>query len=136
VAGAVAHELVVVRVVAHQLKDQLNAELQIFAAVGTLQASAVQPGGPTLYRITDPATGRTQCYVRSNDPAYPKLLGKFLGVKGKVLSEPELPFRVIDPTEVAEIDPARVGSNVVAQITPPSLMKKTETANTETKEQP
>jgi len=36
-----------------------------------------------LYRLTDPASGRTVCYLRTTEPKYGPLLGQFIGVRGR-----------------------------------------------------
>jgi uncharacterized protein YgiM (DUF1202 family) len=99
--------------------------VKVYTAVGTLQASSLQVGpGPTLYRITDPATGRTVCYIRSNDPKTVNLLGQFVGVKGQLGEEARLGARVVTPTEVTACDPALVHTKITAAIIPPSLQPK------------
>src|SRR6185312_12837476 len=43
-----------------EIEDRIKqSDLEIFAAVGTLRTSSLQVGSGTLYRLTDPATGRT-----------------------------------------------------------------------------
>jgi uncharacterized protein YgiM (DUF1202 family) len=99
--------------------------VQIYIAVGTLQPSSLQQGsGGTLYRITDPATGRTVCYLRSNDKKTLEHLGQFVGVKGQINEDPRLGARVIQPTSLAQIDPAKVHTTITAHIIPPSLIPR------------
>jgi hypothetical protein len=77
-----------------------------------------------LYRVTDPATGRTVCYVRSNEATTVNLIGQFVGVKGQLKDEARLGARVVTPTEISPCDPAKVHTAITAQIIPPSLMPK------------
>jgi hypothetical protein len=88
------------------------------------------PSGATLYRVTDPANGRTQCYVRSSDPKFPQLLGQFVGVRGELITDAQLSFKVVEATSANVIDPARVNNGITAKVIPPSLSKGAETANT------
>jgi hypothetical protein len=99
-----------------------QAQVQFFNAVGTLRVSSVQGGGPTLYRLTDPANGRTIVYIRSDDPQYTHLIGQFIGVRGEPVSDASLNIRVISPTEFQTVNPALVGTSVAAQLVPASLM--------------
>jgi len=96
--------------------------VKIYTAVGTLQSSSLQQGQGTLYRVTDPATGRTVCYVRSTDPKTVEMIGQFVGIKGALKDEARLGARVITPTEVTECDPAKVHTTITAQIIPPSMI--------------
>jgi uncharacterized protein YgiM (DUF1202 family) len=98
--------------------------VKVFTAVGTLQPSSLQQGQGTLYRITDPATGRTVCYLRSTDQKIVQQIGQFVGVKGALVEEARLGGRVITPTEVTAVDPGKVHQTITAQIIPPSLMPK------------
>jgi len=103
------------------LENRLAAS-RIFTAVGVLQASTLQVGSQTLYRLTDPASGRTLCYVRSNEPQYVKFIGQFVGIKGDMGEDPQLTLRVISATGIMPVDPATVGKGVTAQVVPPSLL--------------
>jgi hypothetical protein len=96
--------------------------VKVFTAIGTLQPSSLQQGQGTLFRITDPATGRTVCYLRSNDAKTVTLIGQFVGVKGGINEEARLGARVITPTEVTPCDPAKVHQTITARIIPPSLI--------------
>jgi hypothetical protein len=98
--------------------------VKVYAAVGTLQPSSLQQGAVTLYRVTDPATGRTVCYLRSNDTKTVNLIGQFVGVKGSLQEEARLGARVITPTEITPCDPGKVHQSITAQIIPPSLMPR------------
>ena len=78
--------------------------VKVYTAVGTLQPSSLQQGTVTLYRITDPATGRTICYLRSNDNKTLTLLGQFVGVRGSLQEEKCAWRQVITPTELTACD--------------------------------
>lgn len=106
-------------------REALEARLaasRIYTAVGVLQASTLQVGNQTLYRLTDPASGRTLCYVRSNEPQYVKFIGQFVGVRGDLGTDPQLTLRVVSATAIMPVDPAAVGRGVTAQVVPPSLL--------------
>ena len=106
-----------------ELEDQLAAKgVAIYTAIGELQSSSLQIGSKTLYRLTDPANGRTVCYLRTDDAKYLSLMGKFLGVKGDLTTEAQLSLKVISPTEVAVVDPAKVNHGVSATVVPPSML--------------
>jgi hypothetical protein len=99
-----------------------NAQVTVFTAVGTLRTSSLQQGQLTLYRLTDPSNGRTLVYLRSDDAKLGQYIGKFIGVKGDVTSDTQQNIRYIAPTAFAEVEPARIGQSVIAQLVPPSLM--------------
>jgi uncharacterized protein YgiM (DUF1202 family) len=98
--------------------------VRIYQAVGTLQPSSLQQGKGVLYRLTDPATGRTVCYLRSNDPTQTTQVGQFVGVKGQITEDTRLGAKVLIPSEVTVCDPGKVHQTITAQIIPPSLMPK------------
>lgn len=100
-------------------------DVKIFTAVGTLQTSSLQAGAPPLYRLTDPATGRTMVYLRSDDTKIAGLLGQFIGVRGDVVDEQRLNIKVITPAAMETVDPSKVNNGVVAEIIPPSLLAQT-----------
>lgn len=102
-----------------------------YAAVGTLRVSSIQQGQGTLYRLTDPSSGRTLVYVRSNDPKLGALNGQFIGVKGDVATDSALSLKVISPSAFEAVDQTKVGGQVAAQIVPPSLVANTSQAKTE-----
>src|SRR5205807_6275423 len=78
----------------------------------------------TLYRLTDPDTGRTVCYLRTSDAKYAGLLGQFIGVKGAVGSDGQFRQIIAKPADPQVIDPGKVNTSIAAQIVPPSLMPK------------
>lgn len=106
-------------------------DITFYTVVGTLRTSSLQRGTEMLYRITDPATGRTVAYLRSNDSKYAGLLGQFIGVKGTLSTDTALNMKVVEPTAAEPVDQAKVNSAVAAQIVPPSLMPKAPQASTD-----
>jgi len=107
-----------------ELEQRIKAVgVQYFTAVGTLRVSSLQVGpGGTLYRLTDPASGRTVVYLRCDDPKIGTMIGQFLGVKGEVVEDKQLNLKAITPTEFVTVDPAQVNSKIAAQIMPPSMV--------------
>jgi SH3-like domain-containing protein len=113
-----------------ELAERLKQnQIQVFVAVGTLQPSSLQVGGGTLYRLVDPATGRTEIYVRTSDPKITGLMGQFVGINGQPTEDPQLSLRVIAPTDAQAVDQAKVNSSVMASIIPPSLLARQASAN-------
>ncbi len=104
-----------------ELQARVAAAGTFYTAVGTLSPSSLQRGSQTLYRLTDPATGRTVVYIRTNDSKFAGLLDKFVGVKGEVLTDPQLKLRILTPTDVVPIDQGRIGNGISAQLLPPSM---------------
>jgi SH3-like domain-containing protein len=114
-----------------ELEEQLaQKSVSVFTAVGELQASSLQLGAKTIYRLTDPANGRTVVYVRSDDGKIVTLMGKFIGVKGELATESQLSLRVITPTAFEAVDPAKLGKGVTATVVPPSMLGAEGTAST------
>jgi hypothetical protein len=98
-------------------------EVTFYAAVGTLRASSIQRGDGTLFRLTDPATGRTIAYLRTMDAKFASMMGQFVGVKGIVTTDTALNMKIIDqPLGIEGVDPAKVNNSIAAQIIPPSLV--------------
>ncbi|HMO25647.1 MAG TPA: hypothetical protein PKB10_05210, partial [Tepidisphaeraceae bacterium] len=92
-----------------------------YTAIGTLRPSSLQMGGQTLYRLTDPSTGRTVIYIRSNDPALASLMGQFVGVRGSVTDDARMMLKYVTPSVVESVDPTLVNRSVVAPHLPPSM---------------
>lgn len=105
-----------------------QTQVALYSAVGTLRVSSIQQGQTTLYRLTDPATGRTIVYLRTNDPKFSGLLNQFVGVRGDVTSDERLRMRIITPTDAEAVDAAKVNSTVIATITPPSMLPTASTS--------
>jgi SH3-like domain-containing protein len=116
-----------------ELAEQIKkTDVTVYAAVGTLQTSSLQNGNAMLYRLTDPQTGRTIVYVRTNDASkYGAMIGKFLGVKGEVTTEANLSMKVLVPTDAKEVDPNALYRTIASQIVPPSMLPKTANLGTE-----
>jgi uncharacterized protein YgiM (DUF1202 family) len=113
-----------------ELAERLKqSEIQVFAAVGQLEPSSLQVGGGTLYRLTDPATGRTVVYVRTGDTKVTGLMGQFVGITGEVTTDSQLSLRVVSPTDAQVVEPAKVNASVMADIVPPSLLARQASAN-------
>ena len=119
-----------------ELQERIKAnDVKIFTAVGVLRTSSLQLGPETLFRLTDPQTGRTVVYIRSSDPQLSPLLNQFIGVRGSMGADPQLNLRVIDQLQLAEaVDPTKVNGTVAATVVPPSLLPRVPTADT-TREQ-
>jgi SH3-like domain-containing protein len=108
-----------------------QSSVTLYAAVGTLRTSSIQHAGTTLYRITDPETGRTVAYIRTRDTAPMALLGQFVGVKGAITTDDSVNMKMIEnPTLVEAVDQAKVNGSVAAQILPPSLLPRSSEAST------
>jgi SH3-like domain-containing protein len=97
-------------------------DIQVFAAVGTLRPSSLQIGqNGILYRLTDPATGRTVIYVRSNDQKMGTMLGQFIGVRGTIRDDVQLKSVIENPAECLPVEQSKVNQSIAAQVVPPSL---------------
>jgi SH3-like domain-containing protein len=99
-----------------------RTQVTLYSAVGLLRVSSLQQGPTTLYRLTDPGTGRTVVYLRSNDPKLPGLLNQFVGVRGDVVNDARLKMRTITPTATEPVDASKVNGTVIATIVPPSML--------------
>ncbi len=108
-----------------ELQDRIEKnKISMFTAVGTLRTSSLQQGNTVLYRLTDPGTGRTVVYIRTNDAKYANMLGQFIGVHGELATDQQLGVKVIAPTDASEVDQAKVNNGVTAQVIPPSMLAK------------
>ncbi len=109
-----------------ELQERIEKnKVSMYTAVGTLRTSSLQQGNAMLYRLTDPGTGRTVVYIRTNDTKYTNLLGQFIGVHGDVVTDQQMSIKVISPTDAAPVDQRKVNNGVTAEIIPPSLLPKT-----------
>jgi uncharacterized protein YgiM (DUF1202 family) len=116
-----------------ELEEQLKANaVEVYTAVGTLRASSLQRGEGRLYRLTDPQSGRTLVYLRTDDNSIATMIGQFVGVRGTTATEPQLNLNVITPQTVKPVDMNQIGKGVVAQILPPSVVAPGATASTGT----
>ena len=98
-----------------------TTEVKSYTAVGTLRPSSLQQGQSVLFRLTDPASGRTVIYVRSNDPKIGSMVNQFVGVTGSVVDDSSLSIKLIEPTGIDAVDQTKLYKSVMAQIIPPSL---------------
>jgi hypothetical protein len=104
------------------VEQRMMSNVSTYTAVGTLQASTLQSGAGVLYRLTDPATGRTIVYIRSNDAKYAQLMNQFVGVRGSLRTDERLKMKIITPTDAEPVDQVKVNNTVIATITPPSML--------------
>jgi len=104
-------------------------DVQIYSALGTLRTSSLQQAGQTLYRLTDPGTGRTLVYVRSGDAKLGAMLNQFIGVRGDITQDTTMNLKIISPNTFESVDPNKVGTTVTAQVLPPTLLPKAPTAS-------
>jgi SH3-like domain-containing protein len=117
-------------------QDEIESRLKqnsvtLYAAVGTLRTSSIQHAGSTMYRITDPETGRTVAYIRTTDTSPMALLGQFVGVKGAITTDDSVNMKMIEnPKWVEPVDEAKVNGSVAAEILPPSLISRAAEAST------
>ena len=108
-----------------ELQERIEKnKISMFTAVGTLRTSSLQQGNQVLYRLTDPGTGRTVVYIRTNDAKYAGMLGQFVGVNGPLATDQQLSIRVINPTDAVAVDQAKINNGVTAEVIPPSLLPK------------
>jgi uncharacterized protein YgiM (DUF1202 family) len=118
-----AQRQVALRAEQQELEERIKTnQVKMYTAIGTLRTSSLQQGGSTLYRLTDPSTGRTTVYIRSADPKFGAHLGKFIGVSGDLVTDQQLNIRVVSPTASEVVDMTKVGKGVAAQVIPPSLL--------------
>lgn len=103
--------------------------ITMYTALGTLRTSSLQESGATLYRLTDPNTGHTLLYIRSNDPQYANLLNQFIGVRGNINDDAAMSLKVMTPTVAEKVDPLKVNKTIMAQVIPPSMLPKSATSN-------
>lgn len=80
-----------------------------YDAVGKLLASSVYDGRnlPRMYRLVDPASGRTIAYVQPGGPVNARLLGKVVGVVGQSDYDPALKLQVIEVEQINPLEAAR-----------------------------
>jgi SH3-like domain-containing protein len=106
-----------------ELRDRVaKTDITYYAAVGTLRPSSLQQGTTPLYRLTDPANGRTVVYLKSDDVKIGEMMGQFIGVKGTITDDSQLSLKVITPTSYEAVDQTKLYNGIAAQLVPPSLM--------------
>lgn len=81
-----------------------------YDAVGRLMASTIYDGRglPRLFRLQDPATGRTIAYLKpSRDLNVSAMLGQVVGVTGAANADPGLNVRILNPSRIDILTPRR-----------------------------
>jgi uncharacterized protein YgiM (DUF1202 family) len=108
-----------------ELENRLNVNrVTVYSAVGTVQPSSLQFNvGETLYRLTDPGTGRTVAYIKDNDKIA-SLTGQFVGVRGTATTDSRLALKIIPVTEITPVDINAVNHSIAAGIIPPTLLPR------------
>lgn len=103
-----------------------ESEVKRYAAVGALHTSALPYNGVTLYRLTDPASGRTVVYVVTADPAIKAMEGQFVGIKGDVTEDTVRKIRYIQPTAAEAVEPGDLAKgSATSGLLPPSMAAST-----------
>ena len=103
------------------------AQFKVYAAVGTVRTSSLASNGRSLYRLTDPATGRTVIYLDDADGHAAGLEGQFVGVKGAVADDNVKRIKLVRPQAIEAVDPNELKTGAVRSgLIPASL---TETAD-------
>lgn len=92
----------------------------MYTAMGQLTTSSLKLGDTPVYRLVDPANGRTLVYIRGTETTLAGMLDQFVGVKGDLVNDPTLSLSIITPTAVEQLDPATTAATA-AQIQPSSL---------------
>jgi len=110
-----------------ELEQRLANSAIRYAALGTLQPSSLQVGQGTLYRLTDPANGRTIVYLRSTDAKMNSFLGSFVGIRGDIVTDDKANLRYITPTDIVLVDPTKLNGTISAELMPTSLQPKDQT---------
>ena len=93
-----------------------------YAAIGLLKSSTLRAGDQALYRLIDPASGRTIVYVR---PAAGQGIGpgldQFVAVKGTVVTDDAMRITYVTPEAFEAADPRQVNRKIFAEYAPPSM---------------
>ncbi len=108
-----------------------SAKVSKFTAVGQLQASTLQIGSGSLFRLCDPANGRTLIYLRAEGETATTLarnIEKFIGVRGETVLDEDLDLKFIKVAEISAVDPQQLFKTVAAEIFPPSLTRSADAA--------
>lgn len=111
-----------------QYNQQIEqATVKRYAAVGVLRTSKLRLGRQTLYRLTDPNTGRTLVYVRADAgemaAAMTANLGQFVGIEGSMVDDPRVKLSYLNPAAVETVDPAALYQSVTADMIPPTMVR-------------
>ena len=101
-----------------QIEEKIKSSgVQVYAAVGKLDISTIKKDETPLLRLIDPGTARTLVYIQPNEKVR-NLIGQYVGVRGEVVKDERLGVNIIDPTEAATIEAAKIGIGAVAPIQP------------------
>lgn len=122
----IAAQLKPIEAESQEIEQRVKAnEIKHFSAVGTLRPSALIYGGRTLYRLTDPQSGRTVIYINTDDPAVIRHEGMFVGVRGEITDDTAKALKFIQPKEVEQIDPTLISRGKVASPLIPASLQPT-----------
>lgn len=112
-----------------ELEERIEKnKMTVYTAVGTLRTSSLQNGPKVLYRLTDPATGRTLVYIQTDDTKYASMIGQFVGVNGTVTEDSAQGLKYIAPTATTAIEPGSIGQTTTATMIPASILQAQGTA--------
>jgi hypothetical protein len=106
-----------------------TAEFKNYAAVGTVRSSSLAANGRSLYRLTDPATGRTVVYLDDVEGRAPNLEGQFIGVRGVVTDDPTRQIKLLKPQAIDPVDPADLKTGTVRSALIPASLTATADAS-------
>ena len=103
-----------------------------FAAAGVLRPSSLQGGGKRLLRLTDPQSGRTVIYLRSNDAQLAAMDGQMIAVAGDVQTDERMKIKSIEPQSYEAVSASDLtGGSIVVDVMPPSILAGKSTASGE-----
>ncbi|MGC4032005.1 MAG: hypothetical protein QM754_09775 [Tepidisphaeraceae bacterium] len=102
-------------------------ELRRYTAVGTLRTSTLPNNGKPLFRLTDPASGRTVVYVVDNGNLAGQE-GQFIGIRGVLSDDANRQIKLLTPQSVDAVKPEDVSSGAVSSVMTPASLTKAEAA--------
>lgn len=108
---------------AKEINQRMAAnEFKRYTAVGTLRTSSLPNNGKTLYRLTDPATGRTIVYVNGEASELASREGSFVGIRGVITDDANRQIKILAPQAIEAVDPAELAKgSVTSGLVPPSM---------------
>lgn len=102
-----------------QIEEKLRETgIAVYTAVGKLQTSTISKDGQPLFRLADPADGRSLVYIQTADPKFRGMIDQFVGVRGEITKDAHLSVDIIEPVQMEVVDPAKVMKGVSARIYP------------------
>lgn len=115
-----------------ELKERLADGPVLYAALGELQVSTVQLDGTQMFRLVDPESKRTVCYIRGDQQKVGRI-GRLVAVNGAQSTDPRLGdrMRIITVTEVVDVNRNQLYKTVVAEMMPISLRQTEAQVSTE-----